>query len=81
MWDYVFFRFYLQEKDPIEFTGLETYCYDAIKEQKITWLPLKKAIVIEGLWQEAPAARARCTRPARWWHAPRGMHARMRGAH
>jgi len=48
MWDYVFFRFYLEEKDPIDFTGLETYCSDNIKEQKINWLPIKKAIVIEG---------------------------------
>jgi len=48
MWDYVFFRFYLEAKDPTEFTGLETYCSKLIKEQKINWLPIKKAIVIEG---------------------------------
>eukprot|EP00966_Prymnesium_polylepis_P251396 5812294-Prymnesium_polylepis.1 len=52
MWDYVFFRFYLEEKDPIDFTGLETYCSDNIKEQKINWLPIKKAIVIEGLLRD-----------------------------
>jgi len=48
MWDYVFFRFYLEEKNPIDFTGLETYCHELIREQKINWLPIKKAIVIEG---------------------------------
>jgi len=48
MWDYVFFRFYLEGKDPIEYTGLETYCAQLIKDQTIHWLPIKKAIVIEG---------------------------------
>ena len=27
MWDYMFFRLYLESKDPTDFTGLETYCW------------------------------------------------------
>lgn len=56
MWDYVFFRFYLEQKDPIDFTGLETYCSQLIKEQKINWLPIKKAIIIEGLYLDQSEA-------------------------
>lgn len=28
MWDYVFFKAYLQDKDPKEFTGNESYVFD-----------------------------------------------------
>lgn len=48
MWDYVFFRFYLEGKDPIDYTGLETYCAERIKSQQINWLPINRAIAIEG---------------------------------
>ena len=27
MWDYLFFSLYLEQKDPTDFTGLETYCW------------------------------------------------------
>ena len=29
MWDYLFFSLYLEQKDPTEFNGLETYCWCA----------------------------------------------------
>ena len=48
MWDYMFFKLYLEEKDPTDFTGLETYCWELIQQNKITWFPIKKAIIIEG---------------------------------
>ena len=48
MWDYLFFRLYLEAKDPSEFNGLETYCWEQQQEGRITWFPIKKAIVIEG---------------------------------
>ena len=43
MWDYLFFSLYLEEKDPTDFTGLETYCWQLIQQKKITWFPIKKA--------------------------------------
>jgi len=46
MWDYAFFRLYLETKDESKYTGLETFCAEQIRENKIGWFPIKKAIVI-----------------------------------
>merc|ERR1719272_159188 len=48
MWDYLFFRLYLEAKDPADFTGLETYCWEQQQKQDIHWFPIKKAVIIEG---------------------------------
>ena len=48
MWDYLMFRLYLEAKDPSDFNGLETYCWSMMQQGKITWFPIKKAIIIEG---------------------------------
>ena len=37
MWDYLFFRLYLEAKDPADFTGLETYCWEQQQKQDIHW--------------------------------------------
>jgi len=44
----MFFRMYLQQKDHTDFTGQEQYVFNLIQEQKISFCPIKKAIVIEG---------------------------------
>ena len=43
-----FFRLYLESKDPTDFNGLETYCWEQQQQGRITWFPIKKAIIIEG---------------------------------
>jgi len=48
LWDYVFFRMYLESKESVDYSGLESYCFAQIQEQKISWFPIKKAIIIEG---------------------------------
>lgn len=48
LWDYAFFRLYLESKDAIDYTGLETFCSSQIRDKKISWFPIKKAIKIEG---------------------------------
>jgi hypothetical protein len=48
LWDYVFFRMYLESKESVDYSGLESYCFAQIREQKISWFPIKKAIIIEG---------------------------------
>jgi hypothetical protein len=47
-WDYAFFRLYLESKDSIDYSGLESYCSNLILQQKINWFPIKKAVIIEG---------------------------------
>ena len=46
LWDYAFFRLYLETKDDTKYTGLETFCAEQIRDNKISWFPIKKAIVI-----------------------------------
>jgi len=48
LWDYAFFRLYLDVKEQSEYSGLETYCADLLKQQQIGWFPIKKAKIIEG---------------------------------
>ena len=38
---------YLEEKETIDYSGLETYCDAMIREEKINWFPIKKAIAID----------------------------------
>ena len=55
----MFYRLYLTEKDPVDFTGLESYCEQKIAAGVITWLPIKKAIALEERLREkrdAPSA-------------------------
>jgi hypothetical protein len=49
LWDYVFFRMYLESKESVDYSGLESYCFAQIREQKISWFPIKKAIIIGAL--------------------------------
>ena len=48
MWNYLFFRAYLEELDPTEMTGLESYVHQCIKTKSIAFVPIKKALMIEG---------------------------------
>ena len=47
MWNYLFFRAYLDEIDESEMTGQETYIYNEIKNKRIKYYPIKKAITVE----------------------------------
>jgi hypothetical protein len=38
----------LEGKDSTDYSGLETYCSQLIRQNKISWFPIKKAVVIEG---------------------------------
>lgn len=46
VWQYIYFLVHLQTKDPTEFNGIESYCDDEIKNRRINWVPLHKAICI-----------------------------------
>lgn len=40
MWNYLFFIVYLQEKDPVEYTGIESYVSEKLKNHDIYWFPI-----------------------------------------
>lgn len=42
MWNYLFFRAYLQDKQETEFSGTESYIKDKIDQYDISWFPVGK---------------------------------------
>lgn len=44
---YFFYMFYLEEKDPNEYSGLESYIKEQIDKESIFWLPIERCIMIE----------------------------------
>ena len=44
---YFFYMFYLEEKDPNEYSGLESYIKEQIDKESILWLPIERCIMIE----------------------------------
>lgn len=47
-WNYLFYIGYLRDKPDTEFTGLESYVYEMIQNNDISWMPCHQAIVILG---------------------------------
>ena len=45
------FIFYLNEKNPNEYTGMESYIKENIDEESISWLPIGRCIVSED-WEK-----------------------------
>jgi len=52
MWNYVHFIAHLKMKDPTEYTGIESYISDKIKDGDVSWFPSHKAIVLEDIDNE-----------------------------
>lgn len=42
MWNYVYYRAYLEFKEPTEYNGDETYVRDKIDENDLSWFPVKR---------------------------------------
>jgi len=47
MWTYLFYVVYLLQKDPTEYTGLETYVSEMIEEENMNFYPLHKAMCLD----------------------------------
>jgi len=48
LWNYLFFIYSIKAKDPTEFTGIESYVQQKLKEEDISWFPMFKALEING---------------------------------
>jgi len=53
MWQYLYYVVYLQEKDPTDYTGLETYVAEMIEEEDMNFYPLEKAMCLDQEEDEA----------------------------
>jgi hypothetical protein len=49
MWKYLWFKVYLDAKDPLNFTGPEHYAYSQMKERKafVHLLPINRSLALE----------------------------------
>lgn len=45
-WNYVFYLYYLEKKDPTEFNGIESYIQEKLDVEDISWFPIMKSISI-----------------------------------
>ena len=45
--NYLFYMFYLEEKDPNEYSGLESYVKENIDKESIKWFPMERSLKIE----------------------------------
>ncbi len=46
MWNYVYFKAYLNMKDQKELTGNESYVKEQLKTLDVSWFPVKRALNI-----------------------------------
>jgi len=51
-WNYLWFIAYLNQKNQNDFGGTESYVWDKIEDQDISWFPLDKAIVLKDMKDE-----------------------------
>jgi len=49
MWNYMFYKMYLDRKDDSELSGMETYLKDLMAKQKITYFPNGKALCLANI--------------------------------
>mmetsp|Transcript_9604 Transcript_9604/g.8268 ORF Transcript_9604/g.8268 Transcript_9604/m.8268 type:complete len:88 (-) Transcript_9604:95-358(-) len=52
LWNYIFFIYSIQKKDPTEFNGIESYVSEKLEQEDISWIPNLEAIELEGIKQE-----------------------------
>jgi len=46
MWNYIFYKAYLVFKEETEYNGNETYIWNKIKNDDISWFPIGKSLSI-----------------------------------
>ena len=46
MWNYVYYRAYLEYKERTEYNGNESYIADKLSKFDISWIPVKKSSIL-----------------------------------
>ena len=55
LWNYINYKVHLMEKDQTEYTGVESYISEMLRDGNIAWLPLHRALVFGEETQEKQA--------------------------
>lgn len=53
MWNYVFYISYLKDKESTEYTGIESYIANKLKNYDNSWIPINKAMVLKNMVLES----------------------------
>ena len=56
LWNYINFIVHLREKDPTEYTGVESYIAERVGDNKIEWFPQNRALVLRNMKQDEKPA-------------------------
>jgi len=46
-WNYVFYIAFLQDKDETEYTGVESYIHEKLKNFDFSWFPFHRAMALK----------------------------------
>lgn len=49
MWNYVYYISYILDKEPTEYTGIESYIADKLKNYDNTWIPINKSLTLKNM--------------------------------
>jgi len=52
IWNYMYFLVYLETKDKFEYNGTESYIYDKIEADDLSWFPIQRAKSLSEATQE-----------------------------
>jgi hypothetical protein len=54
IWNYVYFYRYLQQKDPSDYNGVESYVSQQLEKGSLGWLPSRTSLCIQNSGEEVP---------------------------
>lgn len=49
MWNYVFYISYLKDKESTEYTGVESYIAEKLKNYDNSWIPINKSLSLKNM--------------------------------
>lgn len=49
MWNYIFYISYIRDKEVTEYTGIESYIYEKLKNYDNSWFPINKAMGLQNM--------------------------------
>lgn len=59
MWNYLFYIAYIREKEPTEYTGIESYVADQLDRNEIQWFPYYRALCLKDDSAEIESKKAK----------------------
>jgi len=52
LWNYLYYMVYLNTKNKLDYTGTESYVYEKIENEDLSWFPIQRAIILNTTQKE-----------------------------